>query len=97
MKIELVIDELVLHGFDPRQRHAIADAVEDELTRLVRAHTRELSDCRRAELDHADGGSFEVLRPKAPADAGRGIARSLVGAVLHGDAAKTMVPEPPLK
>ena len=27
MKIELVIDELVLHGFDPRQRHAIGDAV----------------------------------------------------------------------
>ena len=67
MKIELVIDELVLHGFDPWQRHAIADAMEDELTRLVRAHTRELSGCRRAQLDHVDAGSFEAPRPKAPA------------------------------
>ena len=43
MKIELVIDELVLHGFDPRQRHAIGDAVARELTRLARAHAKELS------------------------------------------------------
>lgn len=35
MNIELHIEELVLHGFDPRDRHAIADAVQSELTRLV--------------------------------------------------------------
>jgi hypothetical protein len=97
MKIELVIDELVLHGFDPRQRHAIADAMEYELTRMVRARTRELIDRRPIELDLVDAGSFEAPSPTAPADTGRGIARSLAGAVLYGDAARTKVPEPPLK
>ena len=35
--IRLRIDQLVLHGFDPRDRHAIGDAVRDELTRLLSA------------------------------------------------------------
>jgi hypothetical protein len=35
--VRLRIDELVLHGFDPRDRHAIGDAVRDKLTRLLSA------------------------------------------------------------
>ena len=31
MRIEFVIDELVLTGFDPRDRHRIADALQGEL------------------------------------------------------------------
>ncbi len=33
-RIIVVIDELNLHGFDPRTRHAIGDAFEHELARL---------------------------------------------------------------
>ena len=32
--IKLRIDELVLHGFAPRERYAIAEAVQRELTQL---------------------------------------------------------------
>ena len=32
--IELYIDKLVLHGFQPHQRHDIVAAIEAELTRL---------------------------------------------------------------
>ena len=32
MRVELVIDEVVLHGFDPRDRHRIGDAIERQLT-----------------------------------------------------------------
>jgi hypothetical protein len=35
MRIEIVIDELVLHGVDARDRHRVADALQGELTRLV--------------------------------------------------------------
>jgi hypothetical protein len=35
MDIELVIDELVLHGIDARDRYAVADALRLELTRLL--------------------------------------------------------------
>ena len=33
--IELHIDQLVLRGFDPRQRYRVADALQAELERLL--------------------------------------------------------------
>jgi hypothetical protein len=80
MKIELVIDELVLHGFDPRQRHAIGDAVARELTRLTRAHARELRGHQSMDVARVDAGAFETPARTA-ADAGAGIARSVFTAV----------------
>ena len=35
MNVELFIDELVLHGFEPGDRWPIADAVQRELARLL--------------------------------------------------------------
>ena len=84
MKIELVIDELVLHGFDPRQRHAIGDASEAELTRLARAHARDLSRRRPMEVERLDGGSFEAPTRAPVAHAGGSIATSVFGALLRG-------------
>ena len=80
MKIELVIDELVLHGFDPRQRHAIGDAVARELTRLARAHARELRGHHSMDVARLDAGAFETPAQTA-AGAGAGIANSVFTAV----------------
>jgi len=76
MKIELVIDEVVLHGFDPRQRHAIGDAVATELTRLASAHAKELGKRRPMDVARLDAGSFEPPS-RAPASTGAGIANSV--------------------
>jgi hypothetical protein len=35
MRIEVLIDEIVLHGFEPHERHALGDAIRDELARLL--------------------------------------------------------------
>lgn len=80
MRIELVIDELVLHGFDPRERHAIGDAVSHELTRLVHAHARELQGQRSIDVAGLDAGSFETPRATG-AGTGVGIANSVFTAV----------------
>jgi hypothetical protein len=40
MRLELTVDELELDGFDPRDRHRIADAIEREL-----AERTDLLDC----------------------------------------------------
>ena len=80
MKIELVIDELVLHGFDPRQRHAIGDAVARELTRLARAHARELRGRPSMDVAQLDAGAFDAPARTA-AGAGAGIANSVFTAV----------------
>jgi hypothetical protein len=38
MRFELVVDEVVLHGIDARDRHLVGDAIERELrTRIGRA------------------------------------------------------------
>ena len=80
MKIELVIDELVLHGFDPRQGHTIGDAVASELTRLARAHAKELSGHRPMDVAELDAGAFEIPAHK-PAGAGTGIANRVFTAL----------------
>lgn len=37
-RVELIIDELVLHGFAPGDRHAIGDAVQSQLQLLLAEH-----------------------------------------------------------
>jgi len=62
--IELNIDELVLHGFPPGERYAIADAVEQTLSQLLTEQIANgglpdslANNSRRANVD---AGSFNV-------------------------------------
>jgi hypothetical protein len=84
-EFRLHIDELVLHGFDPRQRHAIADAVQAELARLL-ADSLSEPDAPAAldgDTSHArvDGGSFNVAPGALPATTGAGLAAALHTAI----------------
>ena len=83
MRIELVIDELVLHGFDPRHRHAIGDAVKAELTRLMAGHAVDAESYQPVAIDHVDAGEMEMAAApgQSAADPGRDIARAIAGAV----------------
>jgi hypothetical protein len=83
MRIELVIDELVLHGFDARHRHTVGDAVTSELARLARTHASELGRRQSMEVTRIDGGAFETSAG-APARAGAGIANSVFSALRKG-------------
>jgi hypothetical protein len=76
MTIELVIDELVLDGFDATARHAIGDAVAGELTRLARAHGAELSERASMDVPSLEAGAFRAPFD-SPAKAGAGIAASV--------------------
>jgi hypothetical protein len=75
--IELHIEELVLEGFDPRQRQAIATALERELGALTgnRGVPPSLSANRR--LAHLDGGHFDIPVGAAPDAIGVRLARAL--------------------
>ena len=86
MRIELVIDELVLHGFDARHKHAIGDAVQQQLARALGQHAFDLGVFRPVDAERTDAGSFNA-RAGASADAlGAGIAHSVVTAVKAGAA-----------
>jgi hypothetical protein len=75
-ELRLHIDELVLHGFDPRDRLAIGAAVERELARLLvgEGDSEGLSGGAAARVD---GGSFDVAHEAPPGVVGVEIARAI--------------------
>jgi hypothetical protein len=77
--IELHIEELVLHGFAPKDRHAIGEAIQRELTRLFAEQGVPQSFGRGYEAARLDGGAFHV-KPGSKADAiGTQVAQSVYG------------------
>jgi hypothetical protein len=84
MQIELVIDELVLHGFDPRLRHAIADAVEHELMLLLQSNPALLDGQQPMDIARVDAGAFETPAQAPSAQTGVGIANAVVNTLQAG-------------
>jgi hypothetical protein len=83
MNVELHIEELVLHGFDPRDRHGIADAVQQELARLVAE--RGLSAIRApGDVARLDGGTIELDAARGSV-AGAPIARAVHSTLTSGE------------
>ena len=81
--VELHIDELVLHGFAPTERHAIGDTVESELRELLAKQQSLPWSLANCEIDRIDAGEFEIASG-APAQTSGGrvaeaINRALVG------------------
>ena len=77
--VELHIEELVLCGFAPGDRHRIAGAVERRLTHLIATEGVGSSLAQGGEVAHLDGGSFDVA-PRSSADAiGGQVARAVYG------------------
>jgi hypothetical protein len=73
MRVEFIIDELVLHGFDARDRHHIADAIEAELA--ARGTEATMSVFGRPDGQSAAGRA-------AAAGSVSAIARSIVDGIL---------------
>jgi len=77
--LELRIDELVLHGFEPGDRYRIGEAVERELTRLFAEQGTPPSLAQGREVTRLDGGAFEAA-PGSRAEAiGAQMARMVYG------------------
>ena len=78
-KIELEIEELVLHGFASRDRHLIAEAIERELSRLLAEQGIPASMTQSHEITRLDGGSFEIEPNSKPEDFGSRVAEKIYG------------------
>ena len=74
--IRLHIDELILHGFEPADRHALGAALEAELARLLAAGDPE-SLARAGTHTRLDGGAFEMPQHAGPAVTGTRLARAV--------------------
>ena len=78
MKIELHIEELVLDGFDPRDRYRIADELQRALTRALSEPHKNHIEPREGKVDRLDAGSF-TLPENAPA---RQVGTQVAGAIV---------------
>lgn len=76
-RIELRIDELILHGFEPGDRHRIGEAVQNELGRLLRGQGTPLAAENRGRIDVIKGGAFTVTPGGGPESTGMQIARAV--------------------
>jgi hypothetical protein len=78
-RIRVHIDELVLHGFEPGDRHCIAEALQARLLDLLQEGTLLQGPVSGDELDRADAGTIRV-REGSPA----GAIGAQLAAALHG-------------
>ena len=75
--IDVHIEELVLHGFNPAHRHAIAEAIQAELGRMLAAQPPPGCFRENAVIDHLDGGSFSMRSDAKPGVTGTRIAQQV--------------------
>jgi hypothetical protein len=80
MRVELHIEELVLEGFDSRDRHRIRDAVERELTRLL-GEERELRQVRQEAHVPELRAQFSMRAGSTPGRVGAQLAEAVHQAV----------------
>lgn len=73
--LEVVIEELVLHGFAPGDRHRIAGEVEKELARLFSERGLPSSLTESNEIERIDGGAFELSLNDKPGTIGTRVAK----------------------
>ena len=79
MNIVIEIDELVLHGFPPADRHRIGEAVQAELARIFVERGLPAAWSGGGAAARLDGGSFDASGPGAAA--GGGVANAVMSAL----------------
>ena len=79
MNIELHIEEMILHGFAPGDRDAIADAVRGELMRLFAEGGIRPALEGGGEMARIDGGAFDVRHGAGAEAIGTWIAERIHG------------------
>jgi len=75
--IEVHIEELVLHGFAPGDRHRIGEAVQHELKGLLDLHGVPPALAKNRNIDSLDCGSFKLKPSPSGKTTGHQIARAL--------------------
>jgi hypothetical protein len=81
-RIEVHIDELVLHGFPAHGRARIGDAVEAAIASALAAHGGELADAD-AHTDRVDAGAVSVAARPSPVAVGGAVGDAVASAVAR--------------
>lgn len=84
MIIDLKIKELVIHGLEPGQRHKIADALENELGRLISERGVPASLRHDGATERLDLGSFDIAMGTDSRQMGILVARAIYTGLDRG-------------
>jgi hypothetical protein len=76
-RIEVVIDELILHGIEPRHSHAVTAGLRSELAVALADWCPPVG----ADLDQLDTGAFRHRTGLAPDALGQAVARHIADAL----------------
>ena len=83
--VDLRIEHLVLDGFSPGDRHSIADAVQNELARLLGEQGLPSGIKNLSELEHLNGGTISLTRNARATVIGSQIAHAVHRAFGNGE------------
>jgi hypothetical protein len=78
-RVEVTIDELILHGFARGDRHAIAEALQAELVRLLGEQGVPAAFAQGGQTDRVNTGNVEIAPGAAPQSIGVQIAGVVYG------------------
>lgn len=82
--IEFHIEELILEGFAPGDRHRIADTLENELERLFLIRGVPAGLAESGEVQTMNAGSFEVIPHAKPEAIGGYVAKAVYEGLTGG-------------
>ncbi|MCC6444418.1 MAG: hypothetical protein IT210_13315 [Armatimonadetes bacterium] len=77
--VEIHIEELVLHGFRPGDRHRISESIARELERLLAERGVPPSLAQSADIPHLDAGTVAADAGSPPEAVGYRVAATLYG------------------
>lgn len=83
-RIALHIDELVLHGVPPAQRHRVGEAMREELSRLVAEQGLPPGVAAAALAPRLDAGAIHVTPGATPESLGARVAQAVYAGLGGG-------------
>jgi hypothetical protein len=83
-RVEVHIEELVLHGFSPADRHLVAEALQSELARQLGDRLPAALVDGGAAIERVDAGTVRVMNPARPASVGTEVAGAITRALGGG-------------
>lgn len=85
--VALSIEELILVGFAPADRYRIAEAVQQELARLLTSEGIPPALTQGGDIPWIDGGTWTLNQGMQAQDIGIQIARNIYGGLNGGETA----------
>ena len=88
MRIEVLIDELVLHRFEPDDRHALRDGLGAELARLLAPDAAGWTRPRAGDVERVVAPGVRLVRGAAAAPALAGAVHAAIATAVTGTEVK---------